>query len=71
MLGGSSSINAMCYIRGQAQDYDEWAGAGNAGWDYDAVLPYFRKSEKQQRFDDDYHGATVSSPSRICATAIR
>jgi len=67
VLGGSSSINAMCYIRGQAQDYDEWASAGNAGWNYDAVLPYFKKSEKQQRFDDGYHG----SSGELCVEDLR
>lgn len=56
-LGGSSSSNAMCYIRGHASDYDEWASLGNQGWSYDEVLPYFRKSETQERGGDDYHGA--------------
>ncbi|MCF6226026.1 MAG: choline dehydrogenase [Xanthomonadales bacterium] len=56
VLGGSSSINAMCYCRGHKLDYDNWAAAGNAGWDYTAVLPYFRKSEDQQHGADVYHG---------------
>ncbi len=56
MLGGSSSINAMCYIRGAAGDYDEWRDAGLAGWGYADVLPYFRKSEDQARGPSDYHG---------------
>ena len=56
-LGGSSSSNAMCYIRGHASDYDEWASLGNQGWSFDEVLPYFRKSETQERGGDDYHGA--------------
>lgn len=56
-LGGSSSSNAMCYIRGHASDYDEWAALGNKGWSYEDVLPYFRKSEAQERGGDDYHGA--------------
>jgi len=56
VLGGSSSINAMCYIRGQAEDYDEWAASGCEGWSYADLLPYFRKSEDQQRGADTYHG---------------
>lgn len=55
-LGGSSSINAMCYIRGQAQDYDEWAAAGCAGWSWSDVLPYFLRAENQSRGPDAYHG---------------
>ncbi|MEE7567599.1 NAD(P)-binding protein, partial [Xanthomonas sp. Kuri4-3] len=43
--GGSSSINAMCYVRGVPADYDGWAAAGAHGWDWDTVLPYFRRSE--------------------------
>ena len=52
-LGGSSSLNAMIYVRGHAADYDGWAAGGAEGWDADAVLPYFVRSEDQQRFDDD------------------
>jgi choline dehydrogenase len=55
-LGGSSSINGLIYIRGQRQDFDHWRQLGNAGWSYDDVLPYFRKSEDQERGADDYHG---------------
>jgi len=55
-LGGSSSINAMIYIRGQRADYDEWAALGNDGWSYHEVLPYFIRSECNERFADDYHG---------------
>nr|MDJ0804242.1 GMC family oxidoreductase N-terminal domain-containing protein [Desulfobacterales bacterium] len=55
-LGGSSSINAMIYTRGHRWDYDHWAERGNIGWDYDSVLPWFKKSERQQRGADDYHG---------------
>ena len=57
VLGGSSSINAMCYIRGQREDYDAWAAAGCAGWSFDEVLPAFRRAEDQARGADHYHGA--------------
>jgi choline dehydrogenase len=56
-LGGSSSINAMIYIRGQRQDYDDWAAQGNKGWSYSDVLPYFKSMQHQQRSDDQFHGA--------------
>ena len=55
-LGGSTSINAMIYIRGNRLDYDEWRDLGNEGWGYDGVLPYFRKSENNERLADEYHG---------------
>ena len=55
-LGGSTSINAMIYIRGNREDYDEWRDLGNEGWGYDGVLPYFRKSENNERLADEYHG---------------
>jgi len=56
-LGGSSSINAMLYIRGQKEDYDLWASLGNEGWSYDSMLPYFKKSECNTRGISQYHGA--------------
>jgi len=57
MLGGSSSINAMVYIRGNRADYDGWAADGADGWSYDDVLPYFKKAESNERGADEYHGA--------------
>jgi choline dehydrogenase len=57
VLGGSSSINGLLYVRGQHEDYDRWRQRGNAGWGYDDVLPYFKKAENQQRGADQYHGA--------------
>ena len=56
VLGGSSSINGLLYVRGQHEDYDRWRQRGNAGWGYDDVLPYFKKAENQQRGADKYHG---------------
>jgi choline dehydrogenase len=57
VLGGSSSINAMCYTRGHRLDYDEWATLGARGWDYAHVLRYFLKAEDQSRGASEYHGA--------------
>jgi len=56
VLGGSSSINGLLYVRGQHEDYDRWRQRGNTGWGYDDVLPYFKKAENQGRGADDYHG---------------
>ncbi|MFC4273339.1 choline dehydrogenase [Sneathiella chungangensis] len=55
-LGGSSSINAMLYVRGHPGDYDDWAALGNPGWSYRDVLPYFKRAENNERGADDYHG---------------
>ncbi len=56
VLGGSSSINAMCYVRGQRGDYDHWAAEGNPGWGFDDLLPYFKRSEHNERGADAFHG---------------
>ena len=55
-LGGSSAINAMVYMRGHPSDYDGWAAAGNPGWAYDDVLPYFKRAEHNEEFDNPFHG---------------
>ena len=57
VLGGSSSINGMMYIRGHARDYDRWAQAGCSGWSYGEVLPYFKRAERHEHGGDAYHGA--------------
>ncbi|MGE0419436.1 MAG: GMC family oxidoreductase, partial [Acetobacteraceae bacterium] len=62
-LGGSSSINGMVYIRGNHGDYDEWRQRGCDGWDWDSVLPYFKKAENQTRGADDFHG--VGGPLHV------
>jgi len=62
-LGGTSSINGMAYIRGQARDYDLWSRAGNAGWSWQEVLPYFKKFEDYAPGADDWHGA--GGPMRV------
>jgi choline dehydrogenase len=56
VVGGSSSINAMVYIRGQAEDYDHWKSLGNVGWGWDDVLPYFKKSETNSDGGNEYRG---------------
>ena len=63
VLGGTSSINAMAYIRGHRWDYDHWAQLGNEGWEYEAVLPYFKKSQNQERGSSDLHG--VGGPLNV------
>ena len=62
-LGGSSSINAMLYVRGHASDYDHWRQLGNEGWSYREVLPFFKKAEHNERYNDEYHG--VDGPLNV------
>ena len=62
-LGGSSSINGLIYIRGQREDFDHWHAQGNTGWAFDDVLPYFIRSENNQRGADAFHGA--DGPLRV------
>ena len=68
-LGGSSATNAMAYVRGNRADYDDWAAAGNEGWSYDEVLPYFKRSEQNADLNDRYHGTAgelhVEYPNRF------
>jgi choline dehydrogenase len=69
VLGGTSSINGMVYMRGNPADYDHWRQRGCDGWDWDSVLPFFKKAEDNENGPDDYHGADgplrVSDPRRI------
>src|SRR5579864_3341330 len=73
VLGGSSSINGLVYIRGQKEDYDHWRQLGNTGWSYEDVLPYFRRAEDQARGADAFHGAggplsvsDATEPHELC-----
>ena len=68
-LGGSSSINGMVYIRGNRGDYDEWRQRGCTGWDYDFVLPFFKKAENQTRGGDEFHG--VGGPLHVSDQAVQ
>ncbi|MGJ8675224.1 MAG: GMC family oxidoreductase, partial [Pseudoalteromonas sp.] len=73
VLGGSSSTNAMVYIRGNKYDYDQWAANGNTGWDFESLLPYFIKAENNKTFiNNDLHGTKgplhiqeLNSPSHV------
>ena len=68
VLGGTSSINGMVYMRGTPTDYDNWRQRGCEGWDWDSVLPFFKKAENQERGADEHHGTggplNVSNPVR-------
>jgi choline dehydrogenase len=77
LLGGSSSINGLLYIRGQHEDYDHWRQLGNSGWSFADVLPYFRRAEDQERGGDDLHGvggpfavSDVCEPHPLCEAFI-
>ncbi len=77
VLGGSSSINGLLYIRGQHEDYDHWRQLGNAGWAFQDVLPYFRRAEDQERGADELHGtggplsvSDVCEPHPLCEAFI-
>jgi len=77
VMGGSSSINGLLYIRGQAEDFDHWRQLGNAGWSFTDVLPYFRRAEDQERGADELHGVggplsvrDVSEPHPLCEAFI-
>jgi choline dehydrogenase len=77
VLGGSSSINGLLYVRGQHEDYDHWRQLGNTGWGFADVLPYFRRAEDQSRGADDFHGtggplavSDVCEPHPLCEAFI-
>ena len=77
VLGGSSSINFMIYIRGHRLDYDHWSSLGNTGWSYDEVLPFFKKSEDYEHGADAFHGAggplrvaTPRSADSVCSAIV-
>ena len=77
VLGGSSSINGLLYIRGQPEDFDHWRQLGNAGWSFEDVLRYFRRAEDQERGEDALHGvggplavSNVSEPHPLCEAFI-
>ena len=69
VLGGSSSLNGLLYVRGQREDYDRWRELGNEGWGFDDVLPYFKKSEDQENGADEYHG--VGGPLKVSNLRLR
>src|SRR5215510_7832670 len=69
MLGGTSSLNGMVYMRGTPADYDGWRQRGCEGWDYTSVLPFFRKAEDQERGEDEFHG--VGGPLKVSDNRFR
>ncbi len=76
-LGGCSSSNAMIYIRGHKKDYDHWEALGNKGWSYDHMLPYFKRSQHQERGEDNFHATNgplnvqdFSVKNKLCTTFI-
>jgi len=69
VLGGSSALNGLLYVRGQQQDYDRWRELGNAGWGFDDVLPFFKKSEDNSRGANHYHG--VGGPQKVSDLRLR
>lgn len=69
VLGGSSSLNGLLYVRGQHADYDRWAELGNRGWAFKDVLPYFIKSEDQEHGPSEYHG--VGGPLKVADLRLR
>lgn len=78
VLGGTSSINGLVYIRGQSQDYDHWAQMGNTGWSFADVLPLFKRSEDQENGASEFHGSggplavsNQTEPHELCEAFIR
>ena len=69
VLGGSSSINGLLYVRGQPQDFDHWRQLGNTGWGWEDVLPYFRRSERWEDGGDDYRGG--EGPLKVSNSRLR
>lgn len=69
VLGGSSAINGMLYVRGQARDYDTWGQMGCRGWSYSDVLPYFKRSENREQGGDEFHG--VDGPLNVAPLTVR
>ncbi|MGB5329624.1 MAG: choline dehydrogenase [Gammaproteobacteria bacterium] len=69
VLGGSSALNGLLYVRGQPEDYDRWVELGNPGWAYDEVLPYFKKSEDNSRGADAFHA--IGGPQKVSDLRLR